>query len=130
MKDQTKDDPYAMRKPCGDCAFDPHSDAGRCDLTVATAMLCVMSGEPFYCHRADKDGDIQPRTDRRGEAVLCRGFVDAFVARVVVEEWRVAVAAEALRILEDGTGGRIASDEEVMDRIIVAGERALMAEDM
>lgn len=120
-------EPFAMRKQCGDCAFDPQSDAGKCQITVTTAQLCVLSGEPFYCHRANTEGEIEARIDSRGEPVLCRGFVEAFTARGVVPDWQAAVAAESLRVMEDAKAGKIASADEFLERVIVAGERAHIA---
>lgn len=123
-------EPYAMRKQCGDCAFDPTSPAGRCEITVAMAQLCVTSGEPFYCHEAGTQGGIEPRTDSRGEPVLCRGFVDAFVARGPIPDWQAAISEEALRIIDDAKDGKAVSDDEFRDRILAAGERAqIPAED-
>ena len=119
-------DPFAMKKRCGDCAFSPESEAYGCESTRLTAELCVLSGEPFYCHRADAEGHVRPRLDDRGEAVLCRGFVDAFSARGPESDWQAAVASESLRILEDAMAGKTVTPDAMRDRIIVAGERAQM----
>lgn len=117
-------DPFAMRKNCGDCAFVAGTDAHGCEATRLTASLCVDSGELFYCHRPNELGELEARLDGVGEPVLCRGFVDALKARGPVDDWRASVASESLRILDDAKAGRTVTPDEMLDRVIVAGERA------
>ena len=116
-----------MKARCGDCAYTAGSDAHGCEITRTTAELCVLSGEPFFCHQSSAQG-LVPRTDpTTGEAMLCRGFLDALMARGTQDEWRAAVAGECLRILEEATDGRVPTNDAITDRIIVAGERAHIA---
>lgn len=117
-------EPFAMKKSCGDCAFDPQSDAGRCEATVTTATLCVLSGEPFYCHRSRDGVVVGPREDHNGEPVFCRGFVDAFTARGPVSDWQAAVADECLRVMEDAKDGKAVTPDELRARVLAAGNRS------
>lgn len=123
-------DRFAMKTRCGDCAFTPGTDAHGSELSRATADLCVISGEPFYCHRANEAGRLEPRVDPTGEPVLCRGFVEAFAAQGAQDDWRAAVASEYLRMLEEASAGRVLTQDEMVDRITVAGERAQRAADV
>lgn len=117
-------EPFAMKARCGDCAFTPGTEAHGCEPTQVTADLCVLSGEPFYCHRAGKDGAIEARTDGSGEPVLCRGFVEAFTAQGPVKEWQAAVASECLRVMEDAKAGHVVTPEQLRDRVLAAGDQA------
>lgn len=81
-----------MHAMCPGCAFRPGTDAYE-GLTRIKATLCVQTGEPFYCHAnllATGGTDLEPIP---GEPMsLCRGFVDALVARLACgeeePEWR------------------------------------------
>lgn len=114
-------DQFAMLKHCGDCAFLEGTEAHGEEMTRITAELCVMSGEPFYCHRKDDAGKLVARPDGEGGAVLCRGFVDAFVAQGPPKDWQAAVSSECLRIMEEAIDGRIATAEEINKRVLAAG---------
>lgn len=57
--------------------------------------------------------------------MLCRGFVDAFAARGSVDDWKVAVAEESLRLLDDAKDGKISTPEECRDRVLSAGQKAV-----
>lgn len=117
-------DRFAMKARCGDCAFTPGTEAHGCEPTRLTAEFCVMSGEPFYCHRAGSDGALEPRTAPAGEPVLCRGFVEAFTARPPVTDWQAAVASECLRVMEDAQAGHVVTPEQLRDRVLAAGDQA------
>ncbi len=115
-----------MPRPCGDCAFVPGTEAHGCESTRLSATLCVEAGEPFYCHRPNSAGVLEARVDETGEPVLCHGFVEALDARGAVAPWRQAIATEGLRILEEAIAGRAITEDAMLDRVIVAGERAHM----
>lgn len=114
-------DPFVMRKHCGNCAFVAGTEANRAEHTTLIAQLCVMASEPFYCHRA-KDGELEARIDHRGEPVLCRGFVDALAARGQVPDWHKAIAVESLRILQDAKDGKVITPDEATARTLAAGK--------
>lgn len=57
-----------MLDRCAGCAFRPGTEASQSTHTRAIRDLCVMVGSPFECHDT-------------GAHHLCKGFVDAFVAK-------------------------------------------------
>jgi hypothetical protein len=69
------------------------TEANRTPLTQATLELCILAGVPFHCH----DGH---------ENHLCRGFHDAFVAKLNrgdyenLPEWKKTLAHETLEMLD------------------------------
>lgn len=79
---------------CDDCAFTPGTDAGRCEWTQLKAGLCVISSEPFFCHRR---GSPQP---------LCVGYIQALENHQQEPEWRRDVARACLEMqrLAENTG--------------------------
>lgn len=58
-----------MTERCKGCAMRSGTEANTADFTQLTLSLCIETGTPFHCH----DGN---------EGHLCRGFHDAFVAKV------------------------------------------------
>lgn len=114
---------YAMAKRCGDCAFTPGTDAR--EKSGIIADLCVESGEPFLCHRRTDDGELAPRMRDAETPILCRGFVDALVARGDRPAWHEAVSKEMLAIAnESAETGREIPVDEIKLRVLAAGELA------
>ena len=64
---------------CAGCAFAPGSPANQ-SLSMTKARLCVLSGEPFWCHWnvIGANNELLPGT----RPTLCRGWVDATEARL------------------------------------------------
>jgi hypothetical protein len=94
-----------MNERCATCAFRANTIASNNPYTVITRNLCVMIGSQFLCHDA-------------GEGHLCRGFVDAFTAKLAngdynrLPEWKKQIAIEVLELLGDmdetlGKGGTL-----------------------
>lgn len=59
---------------CHDCAFRLGSYPNGCAATVAQALECLRSGEPFYCHHGMEDViDPEFGADKRATR-LCEGY--------------------------------------------------------
>lgn len=102
---------------CSGCAFTEGTEAHRDDLTVLTAELCVQSGEPLFCH-ANAIEDKLPRGSER----VCRGYIEQCARRGQQPAWKAAVAAEALRLIEEAGKG-IDITDEAPARLLQAGMR-------
>jgi hypothetical protein len=72
----------------------PGTEANQAPMTQMTLQLCIMSGVAFQCH----DG---------GDGHLCKGFHDAFVAKLnrgdyaAMPEWKRRLAVESLAMIDE-----------------------------
>lgn len=76
--------------PCATCALRVGTDANQASVTMLTVELCLMSGEPFYCHEHNR---------------VCKGWIAAANAIAcdgeAVPDFQRRVAAVALDQLGD-----------------------------
>lgn len=87
-----------MPQRCVGCAFTAGTEANQHQLTQMVIELSLTAREPFFCHaNAPERGGSIPE----GQERLCRGFVDALVTKATCPPWQRAIAAEALRIIEE-----------------------------
>lgn len=92
-----------MREACLDCAFRPGTDARKAPLQAEKANLCVLAGVPFHCHE-------HPRTFGT-DKVMCKGFVDAFTARMQnqyydrLPDWKKQIFLTCLDAIESAENG-------------------------
>ena len=104
---------------CDGCAFRPGTDAAQALHTRTLRDLCVMTGIPFECH----DG---------GTGHLCRGFVDAFTAKLHageydrLPEWKRKLAENLIGVLHDyreaAERGESLPDDAVMQAVAAVAQ--------
>lgn len=82
------------RERCLTCAYRSGTEASASKSTQLTAQLCVLSGEPFYCH----EEVVAPGAER---VLVCAGHLAATAALGPVPEWRGALAASMLTLMEE-----------------------------
>lgn len=56
-----------LLKMCDGCAFKKGTEANKYSFTVLTAIECVLTSQPFYCHK---------RFCQNGEEKLCNGWIN------------------------------------------------------
>lgn len=110
----------AMNERCAGCAFRPGTQASQSPFTAHLAKLCVYAGVPFECHD-------------EGAGHLCRGFVDAFTAKLAngdynrLPEWKNQLARNLIDVMQDSfdaqkNGLPFDADEAVRRAVELVGE--------
>lgn len=106
-----------MAERCSDCAMRCGTDANKSSLTRAVFDLCLMVGLPFYCHE----------TPGVGNGHLCRGFHDAFEAKLnrgdygQIPYWKQSLAYDILDLITEMETGVKPSDGEERLWAMIAG---------
>lgn len=80
-----------MSERCKDCAFTPGTVPNLYWPSKMRADLCLISGEPFYCHH--------------GEKPVCKGWIEERRQQGPVPAWKAEVAKEASAVFESMTEG-------------------------
>lgn len=86
---------------CATCAFRRGTPASLHEPTRLAAQLCVLSGETFCCHEAQRVGEP------------CRGWDAAVRRRGRQPAWRAELAQRFSDIFDDARCGLLTTDEAI-----------------
>ncbi len=79
------------RERCNDCAFTAGTEPNLYPPSKLRADLCLMNGEPFYCHKGDKP--------------VCQGWIDERQKQGPVPDWKQELARQLSDLFEAETAG-------------------------
>lgn len=99
---------------CATCAFRRGTPASLNEPTRLAAQLCVLSGETFCCHEAEREGEP------------CRGWQAAVERRGPQPAWRQELAQRFSDIFDDARRGLLTTDEAIAASDAAIQAQALM----
>lgn len=62
---------------CGDCAFRAGTTPNGCAPSLVTALECLRTGEPFYCHLGVVEESFNGEVTSTEPTRVCAGFTAA-----------------------------------------------------
>jgi len=112
MPDQPASPGASTTERCATCAFRRGTPASLSEDTRLVAMLCVLSGETFCCHEAQREGEP------------CRGWQLAVERRGPQPALRAELAQRFSDIFDDAQRGLLTEDEAIAVSFVAIQDQA------